>query len=316
MRGSLSARALTGAAGILLSVCGIEASFAQPCPAGAVAAAGGSKPALVAESNGSWIKINGKRLDPSITRFAYVGRRTQSREGSEGALAVRFSRALPTGSARGDQGPAKVVTMRRPFARTTCGSGSWFILLPRDYTVAQAADVDDFIQYHLLTTSDSNVIRNYHIRYRSPTSGCIRTDDAARNRRTAFLVETDGPPTRTASAVREEAAPILKQIVGLFGSPAVASTSQEAPGTAPQSSNKKKTAVREAYANEKKAFAGFAAVESQIYTYPLGGRACALFAVPDSLGTRSGATWSVDVVDLDGDETGRGRHQAFTFTWQ
>lgn len=286
---------------------GLDAARAD-CPDAALARAGSGPPVLLAKwTDGEWRRVNGAPLDPDqVVQLAYVGRSTAPRERSQGALAVRISRPV----ARETQEPAaRTVTMRRPLARNSCG----FVitLLPRDYTIAQSASVDEFIDYHLRTTSNSNMIYAYHIRYASPTDGCVRTDAQRRNRRTAFLADTDGPPVPTGAVVAEEALSIF-DLRGYFVGKAVAAPAQEA--APPRES--RQAALRKAYDREKRTFAAFAAVESQIHTYPLGTRACAAFAPPDTLGARAGTTWVIEVVDLDGEATGKGRRQTFPVSWR
>lgn len=287
---------------LLLALLFAGSAQAGPCSDDSFAQIG-ARPGLWAEQrDGAWLRVNGHALDGSeVRRFAYVGRVTDAQREREGAAVVRISRLRAS-----EQDPvAERIALRRPDSRTTCGFRAWRLIQWRglDFVGGQRVKIDTYIAHHMIDQDISSEITNFHIDYPSLTDGCVSTQKNKDGRRTAFLAETDGDAFKAGPAVMAQVRRAIGAHIGIstaYG--ATAGTRENGPATAVE--------------REKRAFAAFNAVESQIHAYPLDGkRVCIAFAPAATMDRSAGGRWVIELVDLDY-PSANPRRNRFNIVWQ
>lgn len=277
----------------LLSIAATSTS--QACSDDLIRAAGNRNRTLLIQTSDGWKPVGATTgVERTFPRLAYVGRRVSPSTNREGALTVMFYQLRVANEKKAD-----IVKMRRPTARSTCGLRGWRPnFLGLDFVTGQQERVETYVQHHAGTLDRSSTITDYHITYRSPEDGCVSTESTIGNRRTGFLSTDDEAEDTVGDAV----ASFWR---GWGSTPVNAAEARD-------ETRKRRYVARVKL--ELEAFSTASGLESQIYTYPLSQRACAVFDMPSGLSLRPGSEWRIDVIDLD-DRT-KGRRTTFPVKWQ
>jgi hypothetical protein len=254
-------------AGALADPC--DSTFPQTSGLWALVAAGANYP------TDTWIPVTSSTplSANTLIRFAFVGRQTTVVPNKEGAISIKLMR-MP----QPEEQPATYIVLRRNVG-PTCGIySSWGVQLissQLDFIVGQSVDVTDYIIYHAADSTNNSTIQRFHVEYNSENDDCVGTDSPKGNRRTAFLAEYNGAPIKASAAV---VAALVQQAQAGEGKPLPS------------------LPLAKIIGSELKAFRGFAAIETQIQTYPLNGRVCVTFSDQ----SRQQETVSrIEIVDLD-----------------